>query len=380
MDKQYRICTRCVMDTSDLDITFDENGVCSHCHRRDGLIDRYVHRGDQGKAQLDAWVTKMKEDRRGRDYDCIIGISGGVDSSYVAYLVHKVGLRSLAVHIDNGWNSELSVKNIELLLNKLGIDLYTEVLDWETFRELQLAFLKASTPDSEIPTDHAIMAVLRKKAEEERVKYLIVGTNYMTETHIPRAWSYGTEDLRYIKALNDRFGTKSLDKFPHYNLFMDWVYKYRLRRFPILNYVDYNKTEAIDILSKELDWKYYGGKHYESIYTRFYQGYILFRKFGYDKRKSHFSSLICSGEMTREQALIELQKPTYPIELQAEDREYVIKKLELTEEEFERIMALPPKTHFEYPSYDGTFSKFRRLPAYRLFQAANRKARIFEQR
>lgn len=374
------ICTRCVMDTSDPDITFDNQGVCSHCHRRDDLIDRYVYRGEKGGAALDSWVSRMKEEGKGSDYDCIIGVSGGVDSSYVAYLVHKLGLRTLAVHMDNGWDSELSVKNIELLLNKLGIDLYTEVLDWETFRDLQLAFLKASTPDSEIPTDHAIVAVLRKKAEERRIKYLIIGSNYMTETHIPRSWSYGTEDLRYIKALNQRFGTMSLDKFPHYNLFMDWVYKYRLRRFPILNYIDYNKTQAISVLSNEMGWKYYGGKHYESIYTRFYQGYILPRKFGYDKRRSHFSSLICSGEMNREQALMELQKPTYPLEQQMEDKEYVIKKLELTDEEFERIMALPPKTHLDYPSYDGTFTKIRRIPAYRLLQQANRRIRIIEQR
>jgi N-acetyl sugar amidotransferase len=368
------------MDTCDPDITFDKDGVCSHCHRRDDLLDRYVYPGEKGKALLDSWAKRMKRDGKNHDYDCIIGISGGVDSSYVAYLVNKLGLRTLAVHMDNGWNSELSVKNIELQLNKLGIDLYTEVLDWETFRDLQLAFLKASTPDSEIPTDHAIVAVLRQKAEEQRIKYVVVGSNYMTETHIPRAWSYGTEDWRYIKAIHDRFGTKSLDKFPHYNLFMDWVYKYRLTRFPILNYVDYNKTRAIETLTNELGWKYYGGKHYESIYTRFYQGYILPRKFGYDKRRSHFSSLICAGEMTREQALEELKKPTYPLDLQAQDKEYVIKKLELSEEQFEQIMSLPPKTHFDYPSYDGFFANIRKMPIYRLLQKANRRVRIIDQR
>lgn len=380
MERPYQICNRCVMDTSDPDITFDADGVCSHCHRRDDLIDRYVYPGERGRQQLDAWVTKMKREGKGRDYDCIIGISGGVDSSYVAYLINQLGLRALAVHMDNGWNSELSVKNIELLLSKLGIDLYTEVLDWETFRDLQLAFLKASTPDSEIPTDHAIVATLRRKAEQERIKYIIVGSNYNTETHIPRTWSYGTEDWRYIKALHNRFGTKPLDNYPHYNIFMDWVYKYRLRRFPILNYVDYNKTKAIAILTHELGWKYYGGKHYESIYTRFYQGYILPRKFGYDKRRPHFSSLVCSGELTREQALEELNKPTYPPALQETDREFVIKKLELTEAEFEHIMTSPPKTHFEYPSYDGTLARVHRMPVYRLLQKANRRMRIIEQR
>lgn len=380
METLYQICIKCVMDTSDPEISFDESGVCSHCHRRDDLLDRYVFRGDEGKVLLDAWVKRIKRDGKGRDYDCIIGISGGVDSSYVAYLVHKLGLRALAVHMDNGWNSELSVKNIELQLNTLGIDLYTEVLDWEIFRDLQLAFLKASTPDSEIPMDHAIVAVLRHKAEEQRIKYVIVGSNYMTETHVPRTWSYGTEDWRYVKAIHDLFGTKSLDKFPHYNLYMDWVYKYRLTRFPILNYVDYNKTRAINTLTKELGWKYYGGKHYESIYTRFYQGYILPRKFGYDKRRSHFSSLICAGEITREQAIEELKKPTYPFDLQAQDREYVIKKLELTEEQFEHIMSLPQKTHFDYPSYDGFFTKIRKMPAYRLIQKANRRVRIIDQR
>ncbi|MEM0449102.1 MAG: N-acetyl sugar amidotransferase [Methanomassiliicoccales archaeon] len=380
MERPYQICTKCVMDTSDPEITFDENGVCNHCHRRDYLIERYVLKGDVGKRALDYWVKRIKSDGRKKPYDCIIGISGGVDSSYAAYLTHKLGLRPLAVHVDNGWNSELSVKNIELLLNKLNIDLYTEVLDWETFRDLQVAFLKASTPDSEIPTDHAIVAVLRKTAEKERIKYIIVGSNYMTETHVPRSWSYGTEDLMYIKSLNRLFGTHSLEKFPHYNLFMDWVYKYKFQRFPILNYIDYNKTRAISILNNEIGWKYYGGKHYESIYTRFYQGYILPKKFGYDKRRSHFSSLICSGEMSRENALIELQKPPYPLQQQLEDRQYVIKKLELSEEEFERIMSSPPKTHLDYPCYDRFFIKLRKNGAYKLLQQANRKLKIINQR
>jgi N-acetyl sugar amidotransferase len=341
------------MDTTDPEIVFDEQGVCNHCHDYDRLMTQKAIRGEAGKVYLERLVEKMKQDGRGKPYDCIIGVSGGVDSTYVAYLVKGMGLRPLAVHMDNGWDSELAVKNIEETLKRLDIDLYTEVLDWEEFKDLQVAFLKASTPDSEIPSDHAIWAVLGDMADMLKVRYIVSGFNVRTETHLPRAWSYGHFDWKYIRSVYQGFGREggSLESYPY----IDFLTYYRRllthHRVDILNYIDYDKTEAMKLLENELGWRYYGGKHHESIYTRFYQGYILPVKFGYDKRRCHFSSLVCSGEISREAALVELEKPVYAPSMQEEDREYVIKKLGLSESEFEEIMHAPKKSFWDYPSY-----------------------------
>lgn len=351
MSSEYRICTRCLMDTTDPNIVFDENGVCNHCHDHDRLMKQKVVTGKAGEEHLQKLVDEMKRDGRGKPYDCLIGVSGGVDSTYVAYLVKKMGLRPLAVHMDNGWDSELAVKNIEETLKRLGIDLHTEVLDWEEFKGLQVAFLKSSTPDSEIPSDHAIWAVLGDLADKLNVKYIVSGFNVRTETHLPRAWSQGHFDWKYIRSVNQLFGRGRLKTFPHIGFFTYYRRLLTHRRVDILNYIDFNKTEAMKILEQELGWRYYGGKHYESIYTRFYQGYILPTKFGYDKRRSHLSSLICSGETTRDAALKELDKPTYQPTMQEEDREYVVKKLGLTDDEFESILNTPKKTFWDYPSY-----------------------------
>ncbi|MCC6298107.1 MAG: N-acetyl sugar amidotransferase [Anaerolineales bacterium] len=351
MTSEYRICTRCIMDTTDPDIVFDENGVCNHCHDHDRLMKQKVVTGKAGEEYLQQLVERMKRDGGGKPYDCLIGVSGGVDSTYVAYLVKKMGLRPLAVHMDNGWDSELAVKNIEETLKRLGIDLHTEVLDWEEFKSLQVAFLKSSTPDSEIPSDHAIWAVLGDLADKLKVKYIVSGFNVRTETHLPRAWSQGHFDWKYIRSVNRLFGRGKLKTFPHIGFFTYYRRLLTHRRVDILNYIDFNKTEAMKILEQELGWRYYGGKHYESIYTRFYQGYILPTKFGYDKRRSHLSSLICSGETTRSAALKELDKPTYQPTMQEEDREYVVKKLGLTDDEFEAILHAPKKTFWDYPSY-----------------------------
>lgn len=351
MTSEYRICARCLMDTTDPNIVFDENGVCNHCHDHDRLMKQKVVTGKAGEEYWGKLVEQMKRDGRGKPYDCLIGVSGGVDSTYVAYLVKKMGLRPLAVHMDNGWDSELAVKNIEETLKRLGIDLHTEVLDWEEFKGLQVAFLRSSTPDSEIPSDHAIWAVLGDLADKLKVKYIVSGFNVRTETHLPRAWSQGHFDWKYIRSVNGLFGRGRLKTFPHIGFFTYYRRLLTHRRVDILNYIDFNKTEAMKILEQELGWRYYGGKHYESIYTRFYQGYILPTKFGYDKRRSHLSSLICSGETTRDAALKELDKPTYQPTMQEEDREYVVKKLGLTDDEFEAILNAPKKTFWDYPSY-----------------------------
>lgn len=356
---EYRMCTRCVMDTTDPEIVFDENGVCNHCHTYDRLVREHIVDGEAGRRRLEKLVNDIKRAGRGKQYDCIIGVSGGVDSTYVAYLVKQFGLRPLAVHLDNGWDSELAVKNIEETLKRLGIDLYTEVLDWEEFRDLQAAFLKASTPDSEIPTDHAIVAILGNMAAKFRIKYILIGNNVRTETHLPRAWSQGHFDWKYIRELHKRFGTRPLKTFPHFDFFTYYLRMLTQKRIAILDYVNYSKKEALRVLQDELGWRYYSGKHYESIYTRFYQGYILPVKFGFDKRRCHLSSLICSGEMTREQALEELRIPTYSPSMQEEYREYVAKKLGFSDEAFTAMMNAPKTSYWDYPSY----GQFMRQPA-----------------
>ncbi|KAF5086899.1 hypothetical protein DSECCO2_51900 [anaerobic digester metagenome] len=351
-EKSYRICTRCIMDTSDPDISFDHEGVCNHCHQYDRMVQEEIFTGDTGQEKLSQLVSRIRESGKGNDYDCLIGVSGGVDSSYVAYVVKKLGLRPLAVHLDNGWDSELSVNNIFKELEILGIDLKTHVINWNEFRDLQLAFLKASTPDSEIPSDHAIVSIMYRMAEEFGISYVITGRNVRTETHIPLSWSHGHHDWKYIKSVHEMFGTVPLTTYPFRTPSEERRYRKSQVWVDILNYVDYVKKDAIQILEDELGWEYYGGKHYESIYTRFFQGYILPKKFGYDKRRGHLSSLICSGEITRDDALNEMENEPYPQDLQEEDRRYVIKKLGITEGEFESIMKLPKKTILDYPSYE----------------------------
>jgi len=351
MSADYRVCSRCVMDSTDPDIRFDADGVCNRCHEYDRRVREEVFTGEDGRRRLQAIAEKVKRDGAGNQYDCVIGVSGGVDSTFVAYKVKQLGLRPLAVHLDNGWDSELAVSNIHKTLETLGIDLYTHVIDWEEFRDLQVAFLRASTPDSEIPTDHAIVSLMYQMAEKTNVPYVIIGRNVRTETHVAPAWSMGHFDWKYIRSVHEQFGTVPLKTFPHRTRLQELRYREKQRWVSILNYVDYVKKDAMDILQREIGFAYYGSKHYESIYTRFFQGYILPRKFGYDKRKGHLSSLICSGEMTREEALQELEKPPYPLDMQEADKVYVIKKLGLTEDEFERIMKLPKKTIFDYPSY-----------------------------
>lgn len=373
--RPYQICTRCVMDTTDPDIVFDENGVCNHCHTYDQNIKRNLLSDDEGKRKIEKIVRKIKYTGKNKECDCIIGVSGGVDSSFVAYKVKELGLRPLAVHLDNGWDSELAVKNIEQILNRQKIPLHTHVIDWEEFKDLQLAFLKASTPDSEIPSDHAIVSLMYQMAEKIGVRYIVSGCNFRTETHIPRTWSHGHSDWKYIRSVHERFGKTRLKTFPHRNLYNLYRHRMFFKWIDILNYVDYVKTEAIKLLEEDSGWEYYGGKHYESIYTRFYQGYLLPKKFGYDKRRSHFSSLICSGEMTREEALEKMKGEPYPLEMQKNDKAYVIKRFGLTNKEFDEIMNLPKKSYWDYPSYrkfyESSIYKSTRA-IYRLFKLKNK--------
>ncbi|NUO03585.1 MAG: N-acetyl sugar amidotransferase [Saprospiraceae bacterium] len=364
-ERPYQICTKTVMDTiGDPDITFDKDGVCNYYHEFKEKLKIRVPEKEEARIKLAAIVDQLKAEGRGKPYDCIIGVSGGVDSTYTAWLVKKLGLRPLAVHLDNGWDSELAVKNIENILNKLGIDLYTEVMDWEMFKDLQLSFLKASTPDGEIPTDHAILAILYQIADKYGVRYIISGMNFRNEGMLPPSWARGYLDWKYVRSVQKQFGKQSLKTYPHLTIFKFLYYNLvkRIRSISLLNYVEFNKEEAMKLIQEELGWQYYGGKHYESIYTRFYQAYILPNKFNIDKRKAHLTCLmIATGEVSREQALNLLKAPPADPRLMEDDREYVIKKLGITPADFDAIMKAPVKSILEYPNHHKIEIKFRKL-------------------
>jgi len=351
MARENQICTRCVMDTTDTDIRFDEDGVCNHCRNYDELVKKYVFTGKEGDQKLQAIVAKVKKLGRNKEYDCIIGVSGGVDSTYNAYIVKKLGLRPLAVHLDNGWDSELAVCNIERTLKKLDIDLNTHVINWDKFRDLQVAYFKAGVLDLEIPTDQAITAILFGTASKMGIKHILLGQNYVTEAILPLAWRFNKNDLMNLKDIHKRFGTVELETYPTLGFrkyLYYWVVK-NIRTLTILDYVPYVKKDVKEFIIEELGWKDYGHKHWESVFTRFYQAYILPRRFNIDKRKCHLSSLVCSGQLTREEALAEIQAPPYERAEDLErDKEYVLKKLGFSNEEFERLMTMPVKSHLDY--------------------------------
>ncbi len=349
----YRVCSRCVMDTTDPRITFDAAGVCNHCTACLERIAAQLLPLDARQQALDRLVDLITREGRGKDYDCIVGVSGGVDSTTVAYTARKLGLRPLAVHFDNGWNSELAVDNIKRALDTLGIELFTYVVDWDEFRDLQLAFLEAGVPNAEIPTDHGITATLFRTARRFGTRFILSGSNLATEGILPLSWGHYNQDLRHLRAIHRRFGTRPLKTMPVMSLadYLADVFVRKIRQIPFLNYIDYRKLEAKDLLARELGWRDYGGKHYESVWTRFFQGHYLPAKFGFDKRRAHYSSLICSGGMTRDQSLAALREPIYPDALLEEDRRFVLKKFGMSEEAFARIMTAPPRRHGEFPSH-----------------------------
>lgn len=352
------------MDTSVPDISFDKNGECNFCQNYKENISKDLFDNNVGQEKLEALVQKIKRKGEGKNYDCVIGISGGVDSTYVAYLAKvKYGLRPLAVHLDNGWNSELAVANVEQIVKRLDIDLYTHVLNWEDFKGLQLAFLKSSISNIEIPTDHAIWAVLIRMAAKEKIPYIIAGNNIVTESIMPDSWLYGSKDGRLITGINRKFGQSNIKGYPRLSLFnyIDFLLIRGIHWIPVLNYVHYDKNEAKKIITKELGWRDYGGKHYESIFTRFFHAYYLPTKFGYDLRRSYLSALVLSGQMTREDALSEMDTPPAPADQLQHDMEYVIKKLDISSEEFEQIMASPVKTFADYPNNNALWNYFDRF-------------------
>jgi N-acetyl sugar amidotransferase len=352
-DPGYRQCTKTVMDNiADPDIRFDSNGICNYYHDYQVEEKKYVFTDELGTKKLEELIARIKTHGRGKRYDCLIGLSGGVDSTYVAYLAKQHGLRPLTVHLDNGWDSELAIRNVENIITRCGFDLFSLVIDWEEFRDIQLSYLYASVVDIEVVSDHAIFASMYKLAKEHDTGYILSGTNIVTEFIMPPSWLYDKMDWTNLKDIHSKYGKVKLKTYPYFDFKKSVYYNNVLRLNPvsILNYVPYNKKAVKEIIQKELDWRDYGGKHYESQFTKFYQAYILPEKFHIDKRKAHLSTLICSNQMTRNEALAELEKPLYdPAQLQS-DKEYVMKKFGLSVEEFEKIMHLPVKKHSEFKS------------------------------
>jgi len=342
-----KVCTRCIMDDSVKEITFDEKGECTFCKIHDELEARYPLNEHTTK-ELENLVIKIRNNGKGKKYDCLVGVSGGKDSSYTLVKVVELGLKPLVVHFDNGWDSELAVQNIKNICKIFNLDLYTHVADWEEFKDLQKSFLFASVPDGEVPTDWVITSVLHKVAAKEKLRYIIGGNTFRTEGTTPLTWTY--QDPKYINALQKKFGTKRIKSFPIMNTLQFLYYSVikKIRWVRILYYLPYNEKMAVDYLTKNFNWKNYGGKHFESTYTKFFQSYILTRKFNIDKRKLHFSALIRSNQMDRTDALQQILTDPYPggNELLI----YNLKKLDITEEQFEAIMHEVPKHFFNYPS------------------------------
>ena len=308
-NRPYQQCTRCVMDTSDPEIIFDELGHCNHCNSYFAETALHSYRGESSDRELEAIIRKMRKDGRGRKYDCLLGISGGADSCYAAYLLKQWGLRVLLVHMDNGWDSEVAVKNIKLITEKLGFDYQSFVLDWEEFRDLQLSFLKASVIEAETPTDIAIIGSLHQTADKYGIKYIIGGGNAATEGILPAMWHYDCRDTVFINAVQKQFGTRKLKTFPTCSFWKESYYKFvkGIRMVYPLDYVPFSKQKAVEVLEKEFGWKDHAGKHYESKFTALIHSYVLPVKFNLDYRRATLSSQICAGEVSDIQHLLVLR-------------------------------------------------------------------------
>lgn len=359
--RSYQVCSTCVMDTTDTMIVFDEKGVCDHCNTFYQNTLPNWHTDERGWQKLQSLVAKIKIVGQGKDFDCIIGMSGGIDSSYLTYIAkEKLGLRPLVFHVDAGWNSQIAVNNIEKLVDGLGLDLYTEVIDWEEMRDLQLAFFKSGVSHIDTPQDHAFFATMYKFAEVHKVKYILTGANLSTECiRNPIEWMYFQSDSIQLRDIHRHFGTRPLVNFPVTSILRHKIYLPYFKGIKAvrpLNYIPYIKQDAIKLLIEKFGWQPYPQKHFESRFTRFYEGYWLPKKFGYDTRRVQFSSLIVTGQMTREEALAKLKQPPYDESTIAQDFEYIATKLGVSVAELQGYMDAPNKCYRDYKSQERIYA------------------------
>jgi len=350
---------------SDPLIKFDAEGVCNHCRDFDERVKLIPNTETEKAIAFENVIAEIKRNGYGKEYDCVLGISGGVDSAYLAYVACKAGLRILAVHVDAGWNSDIAVDNIKKLCSKLNIELHTIVVDWNTMKELQRAYMFSGLPDLDVPQDHAFLAATYKYAKKHGIRYMLNGGNLATEGILPSIYGYSAIDYTNIKDVYKRCGRGkvSLRKYPKMSLLeRSFMYIGSTRKVNLLNYVSYSQKMAIDVLHREFGWNYYGGKHFESRFTKFFQSYYLPKKFGYDKKRAHLASLIVGGEMSREQALIEMEdNSAYTAQQMLEDRDYILGKLDISIEEWEKIMNAAPKTEDDYKNNKSMVKKLVRI-------------------
>jgi N-acetyl sugar amidotransferase len=351
--QEYKICANCVMDTTDSKIQFDEKGYCDHCNNFYKNILPNWYPDETGARELETIVNRIKRDGKNKKHDCLIGLSGGADSSYLVYLAKgKLGLRPLVFLVDTGWNLDVANENVERLIKGLNLGIHTEVVDWDEMKDLQLAFFKSQVPSQDIQ-DHAIFAALYNFAAKNGFKYVLTGANFSTECiREPIEWAH-VNDLTQIKDIHRKFGTRPLRKFPMCGMFKYRLYYRYIKGMKIvqpLNLIPYVKEDAIKELYERFGWERYQNKHFENVFTRFYEGYWLPKKFGYDKRRAHFSSLIVTGQLTREEALEILKEPPYPVEEAMQDMEVIASKLGITKAEFEKLMNGENKTYRDYKS------------------------------
>ena len=361
MKKEIEICSNCVMDTTDSKIIFDDKGVCDHCNTYYTDILPKWHTGERGHKALEEIVVKIKKEGKGKDFDCLMGMSGGIDSSYLLYvMVEKYGLRPLVFHVDAGWNSQIAVNNIERLVDGLGLDLYTEVINWEEIKDLQLAFFKSGVSHIDTPQDHSFFATMYKFASKHNIKHILTGGNYSTEcVRNPLEWMYYQSDSIQLKDIYKKHGTGKLKDYPISNILWHKVYLPYIKGIKLIRPLDffpYNKDEAMQLLVDKFGYQKYPQKHFESRFTRFYEGYWLPMKFGFDTRKVQYSSLILTNQMTREEALESLSKPAYDPNTIKQDFEYIATKLGISVEELQSYMDAPNKTYKDYKSQDSIYN------------------------
>ncbi|MFM7682094.1 MAG: N-acetyl sugar amidotransferase [Bacteroidota bacterium] len=363
---EHKICKKCIMDTSDSDITFNENGICNHCIEFENSTAKLWHPNEYGLKLLNEIFHKVKTEGKGKEYDCILGLSGGVDSAYLALKIKEYGLRPLVFHVDAGWNSEIAVSNIESIVKYCNYDLFTYVIDWEEMKDLQLAYFRSGIANQDVPQDHAFFAILYHYAVSNNINYIISGGNTSTEAiPPPLSWENSAMDAVNLKSIHDKYGLVKLNNYRTINLFQYYFYYPMIKKMKTLrplNFMPYNREEAIKELVDKIGFKEYGRKHGESVFTRFFQNYYLPTKFGFDKRKPHYSSLILTGQITRDEALSMIKEPFYHSEFQLKtDIEFFCRKLGITREEFDTLMASPNKKYTDYPSWDNYYNKVKKI-------------------